>query len=213
MAEKAKRFIPGSESLEVFGQIVSLLKKWLGAGIVKIEFETDGDVDFILPDDMEALLSTQLPAGLDFKKVRRIIKAEIRNLACSLFRPNPTRWLERILPDDLKIESLSERIVAVEQLLNEDIKKRVWLRKSSKNYVIDEISSNKCTLHKAGFDIPYLATEIVFSKPSTKFFLSVVPEGGPLEPARMDDEKIHLDLAKEDLKELIDKLNSLYASM
>lgn len=212
MSKKTEIFVPGSESLEVFSKVVSLLKEWLGAGIVKVEVETNGDVDFVLPDDMEALLSTQMPSELDFKKVRRIIKAEIRVLACSSFRSNPIKWLERAL-DDLKIESLPERIKEIDQLLSEDIKKRVWLRKSSKNYVVNEISFNKCTLHKSNFDIPYLAAEFTFSKPSANFILSFFPEGGPLEPARINDEKIHIDFAKEDLKELIDKLNSLYASL
>ncbi len=207
---KEEKFIPGSEPLAVFEQVLNLLKEWIQAGIVIVEVEEDGDVDFTLPDDMESLLKMQLPQDLDFKKVRSIIKTEIRFLGCSIFRHNAIKWLEKVLPDDLKIESLPERIEIVEKLLSDDIKKRVWLRKSTKNFVINEISSNKCTLHKNEYDIPYLSVEFSFMKPSSGMVLTFTSEEGALRPAGAENKQISLDLTKEDLKGLIDELNLLY---
>ena len=88
-------FVPGVETDEQFEKVLSLLSKWINAGIVDVEVDTDGDVTFGLPGEMDELLGTQVPFGLKHKDVVSIITFEIPMLIGAGFSRKPKEWMKK----------------------------------------------------------------------------------------------------------------------
>ncbi len=210
-------FIPGAETEEQFEKVLSLLSEWIKAGIVDVKVDTDGDVIFGLPGEMGDLLGTQVPHGLKHRDVVSIIKSEIPTLIGAGISRKPKQWIERRLPEKLsdKIDVMTKRVdKATECLVNENLTKRVLLRKASPAYVVDEINWNSGTYHiesegKEKVDIPHVSLEIKFARPRSGRMMMIRTDEHSISFARGDDISVTLDLHKDDIMDLIKKLREI----
>jgi len=215
--KKKREFIPGAETEEQFDNVVSLLSEWIKAGIVDVKVDTDGDVNFGLPSEMDELLGTQAPSGLKHKDVVSIIKHEITALIGAAFSRKPKEWLEGRLSESLsdKIDVLLKRCEKVsESLVTENLKKRVLLRKTSPAYVLDELNWNSGTYHiesegKEKVNIPHVSLEIKFARPHSGRVVMIHPDERSISFGRSDDILVTLDLHKDDITDLIQKLKGI----
>lgn len=224
MGKKKDEFIPGQESEDQFTKILSLLTSWIKAGIVDIEIDSDGDVDFNCPSEMRDLLKTQIPDGLEHDNVVSIIESEITALIMAGISENVKKWLTRRVPDEIsddseKIDLMVKRAEnAVKALLSKNMKERLLLRKASPSYVVESLRWNSSTYHldtekKEKTDVPYISLEITFTKPRSGRVLMVLPSERSVSMKRTDDLKINLELHQDDIKDLIKKFNKILEQM
>lgn len=214
--EKTK-FIPGEETDEQFEKVLSLLSQWMKAGIVEVSVDVDGDISFELPKEMDKLLETQVPKDLTHKKVIKIINAEIPVLISAGLLKNPERTLRMEMPETLheKMDTMIERSKkAVETLIEGALKERIMLRKTTAAYVLDDIESIQSTYHievnkEEKLDIPFISLELALAKPRSGYLLMLSPRERALLPVRQDTLKITIDLHRDDIKDLIQKLNKI----
>lgn len=210
-------FIPGTETEEQFEKVLSLLSEWIKVGIVDVKVDTDGDVIFDLPGEIDELLGTQGPRGLRNKDVVSIIKSEIPMLIGAGLSKKPKEWIEGRLPEKLsdKIDVMTKRgEKAIECLVTGDLKKRVLLRNASLAYVVDELKWNFATYHvesegEEKIDIPHVSLEIKFARPRSGRMMMIHPDKRSISFARADDILVTLDLHKQDVKDLIKKLRRI----
>jgi len=217
--EEGEKFLPGTETEEQFEEVLSLLAGWIKAGIVDVGVDVDGDVVFDLPDEMEELLGTQISSDMTYKNVISIITQEIRVLASVGLAKKPEQSLKRRLPDKLleKPEKLnvmverSNRVIDV--LITENVKQRVLLRKATSAYIVNSLQWNSGTYHiesgdKKKTDVPHILLEVNFARPHSANILTLREEGN-VGVSRNDDITVILELHKDDLKDLIKKLNKI----
>jgi len=217
MKEEKKDFVPGTETEEQFEKVLSLLSDWMKAGIVDFELDTDGDTQFNLPGEMSKLLGTQVPRDLTHKKVAAIIRTEIPALISAGLAKNPRQQLSDRMPEVLreKIGVLLKRVEAsVEKLVDKDLKERILLRRTTPGYVIDEVRVIPGTYYvetgnKKKTEVPHLLLEISLERPQSGRMLVVGPDLRRMSFSRMDDMRVAVDLHKDDLKNLIEKLKEI----
>lgn len=210
-------FVPGTENEEQFEKVLFLLSEWIKAGIVDVKIDVDGDIHFDLPSEMEELLKTQVPRDLKHRDVVAIIRNELPALISASLAKNPGRRLRFILPENLneKIDLMVERgEKTVGMLVSKNLKERILLRKASPSYVIDELRDMAGTYHVESeknekVDVPYLSLELTLARPRSEQMLAVNPKERTVRFSRKDDIKVTIDLHKEDLKDLIKKLNKI----
>ena len=220
MGKKKDEFIPGQESEDQFVKVLSLLTSWIKAGIVDIEIDSDGDVDFNCPSEMRDLLKTQIPDGLEHDNVVSIIESEIPALIMAGISENVKKWLTRRVPDEIsddseKIDLMVKRAEnAVKALLSKNMKERLLLRKATPSYVVESLRWNPSTYHlktekKEKADVPYISLEITFTKPRSGRVLILSPNERSIGMKRADYININLYLQKYDIEDLIKKLNKI----
>ena len=215
--KQEKDFIPGTETEEQFDKVLSLLSQWIKAGIVSVDIDVDGDIKFGLPREMDKLLETQVPRDLGHEKVRAIIKNEIPALIDAGLRRNPEQALRLTIPEKLhgKINTMAKRSEkAVINLVDRSLKERIMLRRTTPGYVFDEIQSIQSTYHVEGkegekIDVPFISLELVFAKPRSGYTFSLNPRERSFTTSRKDEVRVTLDLHKDDMKDLIEKLSKI----
>ncbi|MBN1818410.1 MAG: hypothetical protein JW828_13700 [Sedimentisphaerales bacterium] len=221
MSEEATRFIPGVESEEQFDSVLNLLAGWINAGAVEIDIDSDGDIQFTLPDELNELMSTQLPKGLVYEQVQGIVKSEIEALLAAGQSNNPGRFIKRFVPDEVlernpRLESRIEK--AQQTLMTPILTDRVLLRKATTGFVLDDLSCKMMTYHidsgNAGKrDIPCVSIEFSFVKPDSTPIYLVRSRGKSLGISRGDNMSVVLEMHKEDLKQLIEKLEQMFEKL
>lgn len=212
-----KDFMPGMETEEQFDKVLSLLSQWMKAGIVSISVDVDGDVTFELPREMEKLLETQVPRDLTHGKVRAIIHSEISALVDAGLRKNPEQALRLGLPEELheQIDTLLKRSQkAISSLVDRSLKERIMLRRTTKGYVLDDIESVQSTYHvETGkgqrINVPFVSLELAFAKPRSGYMFSLSPRERAFTAIRQEELTITVDLHKDDIKDLIQKLEKI----
>ncbi len=218
MADKESKFIPGKETEEQFEQVLNLLSEWIKAGLVEIDVDTDGDVNFTLPDEMEELLETQIPEELTRRNVEEIIALEIPVIIAAGLSSNKKNMLRRRIPEELEenFDVLLERSKkAVDKLISKEIKERVLLRRATSSYVIENIRWKKGTYHieenEKGkeIDVPYVSMEMNLSRPHSYYTIALNPIQGTGGIKKSDDIAVTLDLHIDDIKNTIKKLNDI----
>ncbi len=218
--EKGKEeFLPGAESEEQFEKVLSLLSEWRKAGIVDFELDADGSVDFSLPSEMSELLGTQVPRGLTHKNVVGIIRREIPVLISAGLGKMPEERLRSLLPEKLheKIDVMvkrSEKVINMLDGIDKGLKERILLRQATPCYIVDEIHSMTATYHIESdkgekIDVPHLSLEFTFAKPRSGQMLVINPKERSISFSRKDDVKVTVDLHRDDIKDLIKKLNRI----
>ena len=221
MKEEKKDFVPGTETEEQFEKVLSLLSDWIKAGIVDFELDTDGDIKFNLPGEMSKLLGTQAPRDLTHKKIFAIIRNEIPPLISVGLGKESERRLRFLMPEELheKIDVMVKRSKkTVGTLINENLKARILLRQATPCYVVDEIHSMTATYHIKSekgekVNVPHLSLELSFAKPRSAQMLVMNPKEGSISFSRKDDIKVTVDLHRDDMKDLIKKLNKIVEEM
>ncbi|MCK4629507.1 MAG: hypothetical protein KAT56_10920 [Sedimentisphaerales bacterium] len=218
MADKESKFIPGKETEEQFEQVLNLLSEWIKAGLVEIDVDTDGDVDFTLPDEMEELLETQIPEELTRRNVEAIIASEIPAIIAAGLSKNKKNVIRNRTPKELEedFDVLLERSKkAIGKLISKEIKERVLLRKATSSYVIENIRWKKGTYHieenEKGkeIDVPYVSMEMNLSRPHSYYTIAFSPTQGISRIKRSDDIAVTLDLHIDDIKNMTKKLNDI----
>lgn len=215
--KKEKDFMPGTETEEQFEKIISLLSKWIKAGIVSIDVDVDGDISFELPREMDKLLEAQVPRDLGYKKVHEIITQEITFLIDAGLRKNTEKAIMSTMPKKLheKMDIMMKRCEkAVTNLVDRSLKERIMLRRTTPGYVIEGIRSIESTYNveeKEGeqIKVPFISLELTFAQPRSGYVFSLNPVEQKFSASRKDEVKITLDLHKEDMKDFIEKLNSI----
>ncbi len=210
-------FIPGAETEEQFEKVLSLLSEWIKAGIVDVEVDTDGDVTFSLPGEMDELLGTQVPFGLKHKDVVSIITFEIPMLIGAGLSRKPKEWIKRRLQEQFsdKIDVMTKRgEKAAKCLVTGDSKERVLLRKASLAYVVDELNWSSGTYHvksegEEKIDIPHVSLEIKFARPRSGRMVMIHHDERSISFGRSDDISVTLDLHTDDIRDLIKKLKGI----
>lgn len=218
MAEESKKFVPGNETPEQFAKVLELLCEWIKGGIVSVDVDIDGDIDFDLPGEMEELLAAKLPAGLSSEDVRNIVQGEIRGLVSAGFSKRPSTFLANRLPEELRpnVDEMVRRCTEVhKQLVTASLKERMLLRRTTAAYVLDDIEWNSCTYHVEGtdnekIDLPCISLKLSFVRPSSPVIVGFAPSELPqVSISRRDDVNVVLELHKEDIKKMVDKLNAV----
>ena len=211
--KQEKDFMPGAETEAQFDKVLSLLSQWMKAGIVSASVDVDGDVTFELPREMEKLLKTQVPRDLSHDKVRSIIRSEIPALIDAGLRRNPEQVLRLGVPEKLHtMVKRSEK--AVNSLVDGTLKERIMLRRRTTGYVLDDIESIQSTYHVEAekgqrINVPFVSLELAFAKPRSGFVLTVNPRERVMSASRKDEITVTLALHKDDIKELIQKLQKI----
>ncbi len=217
LKEEKKDFVPGTETGDQFGKVLSLLSEWMKAGIIDFDLDPDGDIDFKLPSEMSDLLGTQIPSDLTHKNVVAIIRNEIPALISAGLEKKPEQRLRYLLPEELheKIDVMVERSAkTVKILVDKNLKERILLRQATPVYVVDEIRSIASTYHielEKGekVDVPYLSIEFTLAKPRSGHMLVLNPKERSAIFSRKDDIKVTVELHRDDLKDLIKKLKDI----
>jgi len=215
--KQEKDFVPGTETEDQFNKVLSLLSQWIKAGIVSVEVDVDGDVNFILPKEMDRLLETQVPRDLGHKKVQEIIKNEIPPLIDAGLRRNPKQVIRMTMSEKLykKIDAMVKRSEkAVANLVDSSLKERIMLRRTTPGYIFNEINSIQSTYHvevKEGekIDLPFISLELTLAKPRSGYIFSINPRERTVRPYLKDELVVAFDLHKDDIKDLIKKLNKI----
>lgn len=215
--KKEKDFISGTETEEQFEKIISLLSKWIKAGIVSIDVDVDGDISFELPREMDKLLEAQVPRDLGYKKVQTIINKEIKYLIDAGLRKNTEKSIRSTMPGKLheKMDMMVKRCEkAVTNLVDRSLKERIMLRRTTPCYVINSIRSIESTYNVEGKEgeqikVPFISLELTFAQPRSGYMFSLNPVEQEFSAYRKDEVKVKLDLHKEDMKDFIEKLNSI----
>lgn len=210
-------FMPGVETEEQFDKVLSLLSQWMKAGIVTVNVDVDGDVEFELPREMNKLLETQVPSDLTHKHVVGIIRNEIPSLIAAGFGKNPERMIRALMPEKLheKADTMMKRSEkAVVCLVDSSLKERMMLKRTTPGYVVDEINAIRSTYHvepKEGekIDVPYVSLELTFVRPRSGYVFSLNPKERAMIASRKDEVRVTLDLHKQDIKDLIQKLKKI----
>lgn len=215
--KQEKDFIPGNETEEQFDKVLSLLSQWIKAGIVSVDVDLDGDISCGLPREMDKLLETQVPSDLGHEKVRAIIKNEIPPLIDAGLRRNPEQALRSTIPE--KFHSIIDTMVkrsekAVINLVDRSLRERIMLRRTTPGYVFDEIQSIQSTYHVEGkegkkIDVPFISLELAFAKPRSGYIFSINPMERSLSVERKEEVRVTVDLHKDDMKDLIEKLSKI----
>ncbi len=218
MAEESKKFVPGNETPEQFAKVLELLCEWIKGGIVSVDVDSDGDIDFDLPGEMEDLLSTQLPAKLSVEDVRGIVQGEIRALVAAGLSQQPRKSLARRMPEQVKpdLDEMVRRCTEVHKhLVTASLKERMLLRRMTTAYVLDDIEWKSCTYHVEDaddkkIDLPCISLNFAFVKPNSPVILGFATgELSRMTVSRRDDVSVVLELHKEDVKKMVDKLNAI----
>lgn len=218
MAEESKKFVPGNETPEQFAKVLELLCEWVKGGIVSVDVDSDGDIDFDLPGEMEELLAAQLPAGLNSENVRGIVQLEIRTLMAAGLSQRTKKNVARMLPKQVTtdIDEMVRRCTKVhKQLVTPSLKERMLLRRTTAAYVLDDIEWKSCTYHVEDtddkkVDLPCISLKFTFVRPSSPVILGFAPHELPqMTFSRKDDVSVVLELHKEDVKKMIGKLNAV----
>ncbi|OHB73752.1 MAG: hypothetical protein A2Z25_00715 [Planctomycetes bacterium RBG_16_55_9] len=209
-----KDFMPGTETEDQFDKVLFLLSEWIKAGIVSVDIDVDGVITFNLPREMDKLLETQLPADLTHKNVAGIIRSEIPALISAGLERNPERKLRMTMPEELhgRITTMTKRCErTVSTLVDTGIKERILLRKTTPSYVVDDVQAIQSTYHVESskgekIDLPFVSLELTIAKPRSGYTLEGRPQEGTLRFGRKDVMRVVLDLHKDDMKDLIQKL-------
>ena len=216
-APETDEFVPGTESDEDFGKVLSLLSKWLKDGIVELKVDSDGDVEFVLPREMRDLFQKEMPPGLTDSQVVRIIRTEIPALVSAGFSKDSMGYLRYRLPESLhdKLGDMVGRSKrAVDVLLDSELRERILLRRTTLGYVIREIrslsGSYEAMLGKDGkAKVPFTTLEFCFVRPHAGVAITVDPREGIATIDPKDEIKVRADLHKEDIKALVRDLTKL----
>jgi hypothetical protein len=218
-SKKEERFLPGTETEEQFGKVLDLLLKWIEASIVDVKVDTDGDVSFDLPAEMDELLQTQVPHDLTHENVLAIIRNEVPVLVSAGLDKNPQHRLTAVMPEPLheQMDTMLKRSEkAVGALLNKNLKERMLLRRTITGYTIDKIRSVESTYHVESqkgdkVDVPCLSLEFTFAKAGSGYLLtfSLKGPGYGVSFSRKDDMRVTVEVHKDDLKDLINKLKKI----
>lgn len=213
--QQEKEFIPGTETEEQFEKVLSLLSRWIKAGIVSVKVDVDGDVNFELPKEMDKLLETQVPKDLTHKKVTGIIRSEIPQLITAGFAKEKEQILAFGMHEKLKINNMLKRSEkAVACLVDKNLKERIMLRRTTPGYILDEIQSIESSYRvesKKGeqVDIKFISLEFFLAKPRSGQTVEFNPMERTMRIARKDDFRVTVELHKDDIKDLIEKLNRI----
>jgi hypothetical protein len=215
--KQEKDFMPGAETEDQFDKVLSLLSQWMKAGIVTVNVDVDGDIAFELPREMNKLLETQVPSDLTHEKVRSIIRSEIPALVDAGLRKNPEQALRLGMPEKLhgQIDTMVKRSQkAINSLVDRALKERIMLRKTTTGYVLDDIASIQSTYHVEAekgerINVPFISLELAFAKPRSGFVFSLSPRERVMSASRKDEIRVTLDLHKDDIKDLIQKLKKI----
>ena len=210
-------FVAGAESDKQFKRVLSLLSDWMKAGIVDVKVDTDGEVAFGLPDEMDELLGTQLPPGLAHDEVSSIIRNEIPALISASLEKKPERYLKRRLPEKFHeaIDVMIQRsLEAVEKLINKNLKERILLRRATMVYLLDDIQLTEGTYHLdlgkgKKVDVPHASLAFTFAKPGAGQVVVINANTGSASFISQDSIDVSVDLHKDDVKDLIKKLKTL----
>jgi hypothetical protein len=210
-------FIPGTETDEQFEKVLSLLSEWIKAGIVSVSVDVEGDVAFELPREMDKLLKIQAPPDLTHKKVVAIIRGEIPALISVGLAKDPEHRLMHVMPEKLhkKINIMIKRSEkTIDALINKNLKERIFLRRATPAYVVDAIQSVESTYHvesKKGekIDVPFISLELTLARPHSEQMFALNPLERTVGFTRKDDARVTIDLHKDDIKDLIQKLQKI----
>jgi hypothetical protein len=215
--EQKKDFVPGMETEEQFDKVLSLLSQWMKAGIVSVRIDVDGDVTFELPREMEKLLETQVPRDLNHEKVRAIIRSEISALIDVGLRKNPEQAIRSRVPEELHEQidiMVSRSQKAVSSLVDGALKERIMLRRTTKDYVLDDIESIQSTYHVEAekgqrINVPFVSLELAFAKPRSGYLFSLSPREHTFTAVRKEELRVTFDMHKDDLSDFIQKLSKI----
>ena len=215
--KQEKDFVPGVETEDQFDKVLSLLSQWMKAGIVSVSVDVDGDITFGLPREMDKLLETQVPRDLTHEKVHGIIRNEIPALVDAGLRRNPEKALRLGVPEKLhgKIDTMVKRSEkAVASLVDGPLKERIMLRRTATGYVLEDIESIQSTYHVEAekgerIDVPFVSLELALAKPRSGYMFTFSPREHAFTAVRKDDIRIILDMHKDDIKDLIQKLKKI----
>ena len=215
--ERKTDFVPGAETDEQFEQALLLLSEWLKAQIVDVGVDTDGDISFDLPREMDQLLETQMPADLTSEHVVAIIKHEIPALVEAGLAREPAEWLKRRVPEELsdKVESMAKRAKrVVDIIISESLKERMLLRRNTPAYVVERLEWNAGTYHvrsegQEKTDVPFVSLEINFTRPRSAPVLAIGPVDRGVGFKRDDDISVNLELHRDDIGDLIRELEEI----
>lgn len=214
---KKKEFIPGQESKEQFDKVVSLLLGWIKAGIVIVGVDSDGDIDFDLPEEMNELLKKEMPPELTKEQIIGIIRVEIRILLSSALSGNPKYALKNQLPEKLS-ENIDDMLARannlVERLVDKNLKERILLRKTSSAYIVKNVNWNLSTYHikqdkNKKTDVPYVSLKIDFTKPSSGRIATLYLDDQTMSISKGDDIGVVLELHRDDIKDLRKKIDEI----
>ncbi len=134
MPEESDKFVPGTETAEQFTKVLGLLCEWVKGGVVSVDVDSDGELDFDFPREMQELLAPQLPKGLTSADVRGIARLEIRTLAAASLSQRPRENLARMLPEQIRgdLNEMVRRCDEVDkQLITPSLKQRMLLRRAT----------------------------------------------------------------------------------
>jgi hypothetical protein len=221
MGKGKTHFTPGLETDEQFNALLDVLARWIKSGAVAVDIDSDGDVEFTLPDELNELMTTQVPEGLTYEQVRGIVKTEIATLLDASLAKNPARYLERSVPDKVldKNPNLVRRIDrASETLLTPVLADRALLRKATTGFALDEVSWKRVTYHIDGptaerHDVPCVSMQLSFVKPGAAPILSVKGSGKSFSITPGERLSVVLELHKDDLVQLIGRLQEIQGSL
>jgi hypothetical protein len=214
---KKDEFVPGTESEEDFEKVLSLLSKWVKGGIVEIDLDPDGDVEFVLPREMRDLFEKEMPRGLKEAQVAKIIRTEIPALVSAGFSKDARNYLRFRLPSNLhgRLDDMAERAQkAVRVLIDRTLKERMLLRRTTLGYVIGSVQSLSGSYESLGgkdekLNIPFVTLEFSFVRPRAGVTLAMDPSEGVTIVGRKDEINVRVDLHREDVKTLVKDLTKL----
>ena len=215
--KEKQEFVPGTETEEQFDRVLSLLSEWIKAGIVDYELDSDGDIRFNLPSEMRDLLGKQTPSNLTHENVLSIIRNEIPALVSACLQKRPERRLRHLLPEQLqeKIDEMVDRSKKVfDVLINKNMKQRILLRRTTPCYIVEKIQSIESTYRVESekgekIGIPHFSLEFTFTRPRSERMMYVSPIEPMVTFGRKDNIKVTVDLHKDDIKDLINKLSKI----
>jgi len=219
--ERKTDFVPGAETDEQFEQALLLLSEWLKAQIVDVSVDTDGDIYFNLPREMDELLETQMPADLASEHVVAIIQYEIPALVEAGLAREPAEWLKRRVPEELsdKVDSMAKRAKkVVDIIISENLKERILLRRSTPAYVVERLEWNAGTYHvrsedQEKIDVPFVSLEINFTRPRSAPVVAINPIERRIGFKRDDDISVNLQLHRDDIIDLARQLEEIAEEM
>lgn len=211
-------FVPGTESNEDFDTVLSLLSGWIRAGIVDVDVDWEGDIEFEIPGEMRDLLGKEIPSRLRKQHVLRIIHTEVPWLVAAGLRKRTREYLKVRLPETLRdrLDDLVKRSEkAVATVVSGELRERILLRRTTLGYVIREIRSISGSYESDSdgdgrTSLPFTTVEFTFAKPRNRgSLLQFDPHTGTGRLVSADQIQVGVDLHREDIKSLVKELTKL----
>jgi len=215
-----KKFFAGEETNEQFDAVLSRLSEWIKADLVNLEIDADGDIRFELRSEMAELLGGEVPTGLTHSDVQEIVRKEMTTLVSARLKSDTREWLELQKQLHGNMDAMLERSKkAFSLLVDKSLKERLLLRKATPAYVSPSIRQVVMTTYhvESGegekVDVPVACLEFEFAKPQSGYAFEVNLRGPSFRIGRKDDVRVTADLHKDDIDDLIKKLEKIRGEM